>query len=72
MRWTRCGATDVAPRAPANQRRGRKGEDSALFVGRVEINLPSLVPTEGATPGKPDDDVVDADFEVVADNKEKS
>jgi hypothetical protein len=30
------------------------------------------VTTEGATSGKPDDDVVDADFEVVDDDKKKS
>jgi molecular chaperone DnaK len=66
---------DLSKHADALQRIKEEAEKAKIALSssqEYEINLPSLAPTEGATSGKPGDDVVDADFEVVDDDKKKS
>jgi molecular chaperone DnaK (HSP70) len=66
---------DLSKHADALQRIKEEAEKAKIALSssqEYEINLPSLALTEGATSGKPGDDVVDADFEVVDDDKKKS
>jgi molecular chaperone DnaK (HSP70) len=66
---------DLSKHADALQRIKEEAEKAKTALSssqEYEIHLPSLAPTEGATSGKPGDDVVDADCEVVDDDKKKS